>query len=98
MLRGLKSVLQRGCEVSTLGVLHTQGYTNYQLDPSKGTYTKLDANSAPPFMGVDPNGRPYTSPAQAPGPGGASAPRMAASQAAAAQQVRWARPAALAAA
>ena len=43
-----------------------QGYTNYQLDPSKGTYAQVP-NQAPPFMGVNPNARgQYTSYAQAP--------------------------------
>jgi hypothetical protein len=65
-----------------------QGYTNYQLDPKAGTYTKVGDNGAPPFMGVDPNGKPYTSyAARAPAPGPAVA-RISASQAAAEQQVR----------
>lgn len=61
-----------------------QGYTNYQLDPKKGTYAQVP-NQAPPFMGVNPNTGQYSSYAQAPAPAGAS---MAASQASAyAQQV-----------
>ena len=65
-----------------------QGYTNYQLDPSKGTYSQVGGN-APPFMGVDPSGKPYTSFARAPGPApGPASTRVAASAAAAAQQVR----------
>ena len=50
-----------------------QGYTNYQLDPSKGTYAQVP-NRAPPFMGVNPsaNGK-YTSFAQAPAPSQAPA-------------------------
>ncbi|CAL8471037.1 g10579 [Coccomyxa elongata] len=63
-----------------------QGYTNYQLDPSKGTYSQVGGN-APPFMGVDPNGKPYTSFARAPGPApGPAGAHLAASAAAAAQQ------------
>ncbi|BDA45367.1 hypothetical protein COCOBI_07-1540 [Coccomyxa sp. Obi] len=63
-----------------------QGYTNYQLDPSKGTYSQVGGN-APPFMGVDPNAKPYTSFARAPGPApGPAGARVAASAAAAAQQ------------
>ena len=46
-----------------------QGYTNYALDPKKGTYAQVP-NHAPPFMGVNPAGNPtpqYTSyAAQAP--------------------------------
>jgi hypothetical protein len=46
-----------------------QGYTNYALNPQKGTYAQVP-NQAPPFMGVDPAGNPtpkYTSyAAQAP--------------------------------
>ncbi len=43
-----------------------QGYTNYQLDPSKGTYARVP-NQAPPFMGVNPSAAgKYTSFAQAP--------------------------------
>ncbi|EIE20121.1 hypothetical protein COCSUDRAFT_48615 [Coccomyxa subellipsoidea C-169] len=62
-----------------------QGYTNYQLDPNKGTYSQVGGNTAPPFMGLDPNGKPYTSFARAPAPGPAAA-RVAASAAAATQQ------------
>ena len=70
------------------GAVGLQGYTNYQLNRGQGTYTKVGDNGAPPFMGVDPNGKPYTSfaaraPAPAPGPAVA---RVAASQAAAEQQ------------
>lgn len=46
-----------------------QGYTNYQLDPSKGTYARVP-NQAPPFMGVNPSAAgKYTSFAQAPAAG-----------------------------
>ncbi len=65
-----------------------QGYTNYQLDPNKGTYSQVGSNTAPPFMGLDPNGKPYTSFARAPAPGPAAA-RVAPSAAAATQQVRY---------
>jgi len=66
-----------------------QGYTSYQLDPNKGTYTQQAANNAPPFMGVDPSGKPYTSFARAPAlaPGPAASSRVAASAAAVSQQV-----------
>ena len=50
-----------------------QGYTNYQLDPSKGTYARVP-NQAPPFMGVNPSAAgKYTSFAQAPAAGQSSA-------------------------
>ena len=50
-------------------LLVLQGYTNYQLDPSKGTYARVP-NQAPPFMGVNPSAAgKYTSFAQAPGDG-----------------------------
>ena len=65
-----------------------QGYTNYQLDPNKGTYSQVGSNTAPPFMGLDPNGKPYTSFARVPAPGPAAA-RVAPSAAAATQQVRY---------
>ena len=65
-----------------------QGYTNYALDPKKGTYTQVP-NQAPPFMGVNPAGNPtpqYTSyAAQAPASYGAA--DSAASQAPVWQQV-----------
>lgn len=65
-----------------------QGYTNYALDPKKGTYSQVP-NQAPPFMGVNPAGNPtpqYTSyAAQAPASYGAA--DSAASQTAVWQQV-----------
>ena len=65
-----------------------QGYTNYALDPKKGTYAQVPSQ-APPFMGVNPAGNhmpQYTSyAAQAPASYGAA--DSAASQAPVWQQV-----------
>ena len=54
-----------------------QGYTNYALNPNKGTYAQVP-NQAPPFMGVNPMGKYTSYAAQAPAPFGAN---MAATQA-----------------
>ena len=61
-------------------MLLLQGYTNYQLDRSKGTVAQVP-NQAPPFMGVNPNGQYRSYAGQAPAPA-----NMAASQASKSQQ------------
>ena len=61
-------------------MLVLQGYTNYQLDRSKGTVAQVP-NQAPPFMGINPNGQYRSYAGQAPAPAD-----MAASQAGTSQQ------------
>ena len=46
-------------------MLVLQGYTNYQLDRSKGTVAQVP-NQAPPFMGINPNGQYRSYAGQAP--------------------------------
>lgn len=44
-----------------VGIAGLQGYTKSELHPKQGTFTKVGDNGGPPFMGADPNVKPYTS-------------------------------------